>query len=101
MFNEVINEMVVYVPTLKDFKEVIEWAFEQGKMWRNGSTSIHEEYWSTYGSSTCIDIKNIELGYCTKAWAINYGKTITDMVGFRKYIRDYKVNEFGKKFDLR
>jgi len=94
-----VTEMAVHVPTPKDFIDVIEWAFNHDKQWRNGSRDLNKDYWLVYRTSTCIDIKDSELGYCSREWAINYGMTVVGMEKFNRYIKSY-VNEFGKKYGL-
>ena len=87
--------------TLNDFKEIIEWAFNQGMSWRDGSTHDHSNFWEEYGSETCVVIDDMEITYCHCTYFIGTYKKVLSMEQFRKRMNKYYMDRFKEKYDLR
>jgi hypothetical protein len=93
--------MVIHTHALKDYIEVVKWAFDQGIMWCSGSDSINESFWYKNESKTCVVINFLDqdLTYCHLEYAYNrYNKNdIISMSEFYQRNRKLYIKKFGLK----
>lgn len=98
------NERLVIIntPTYKDFKEVLENAFNRGRKWCDGKTEISESNWNSYRTSTCIIVRDKYLSYADYPYSVEtYDVDILNMEQFRENIRKILPSNFGEIYDLK
>jgi hypothetical protein len=90
--------MIIHTPTIDDFIEIVDWAFDQGIMWCSGSDSISESFWYKHNINTCVIIDK-QLSYCRRAYAIvSYNKE--NILSMAEFHLKNKIS-YMKKFCLK
>lgn len=86
---------VVNTRTLNDYSEVVKYIINDGGMWAgSGEHDLKRQYWSAYGSETCLVIKNGCMQYESKNYGIEQGHNILTMDEFRRSM------EIKRKIDI-